>query len=68
MNEPKTPQEAMQLSQEVITRSKRILSLVDAYAELPTADNRTALRRALLEEFRAAAVRDTSVPAPQLPL
>ncbi len=54
----------MALSQEVIARSKRILALVDEFVDQPTSDKRTALRTALLNEFRAAAVRDLSDPAP----
>lgn len=63
-----TVTEAKELSEEVVSRSKRILTLVDDYAAIPSATNRTALRRALFAEFRAAAVRDLSVPAPELPL
>lgn len=50
---------------EVIARSKRILQLVDDYAAVQSSSNRTALRRALFDEFHAAAVRDLSVPAPE---
>ncbi|HDR9259604.1 TPA: hypothetical protein QDB21_005626 [Burkholderia vietnamiensis] len=39
---------------DAIERSKRILSLVDAYHENPTQDTRTTLRKALMEEFEAA--------------
>lgn len=39
---------------DVIARSKRILALVDDYHENPTADTRTTLRKALMDEFEAA--------------
>lgn len=52
------------LAEEAIGRSQRILRLVDAYAEMQTTANRTALRTALFNEFRAAALRDLSDPAP----
>lgn len=67
MHEPTTTTEARDLGEEVIGRSKRILTLVDDYVAIPSATNRTALRRALFNEFRAAAVRDLSIPAPDLP-
>ncbi|WP_198386283.1 hypothetical protein [Burkholderia ubonensis] len=38
-------------SGDAIARSKRILALVDDYHEKPTADSRTALRKALMDEF-----------------
>ncbi|KVR21651.1 hypothetical protein WK13_34505 [Burkholderia ubonensis] len=38
-------------SGDAIARSKRILALVDDYHENPTADTRTALRKALMAEF-----------------
>ncbi|MEI1276603.1 hypothetical protein [Klebsiella pneumoniae] len=37
---------------DAIARSKRILALVDEYHENPTRDTRTALRVALMDEFR----------------
>lgn len=61
---PRSLAEERELSEEVIARSKRILALVDDYAALQSSTNRTALRCALFDEFRAAAVRDKSVPAP----
>jgi hypothetical protein len=60
--------ESAELSNEVIARSKRILGLVDDFVAIPSAANRTILRRALFAEFRAAALRDQSVPATDLPL
>ncbi|KVP19420.1 hypothetical protein WJ85_08000 [Burkholderia ubonensis] len=41
-------------SGDAISRSKRILALVDDYHEKPTADSRTALRKALMDEFETA--------------
>ncbi|WP_206118763.1 hypothetical protein [Chromobacterium fluminis] len=38
---------------DAIARSKRILALVDDYHERPTADTRTALRIALMDEFES---------------
>ncbi|MEJ6003847.1 hypothetical protein [Paucibacter soli] len=67
MHAPQTTEQARALSEEVIARSKRILGLVDDYAAIQSNANRTALRRALFDEFHAAAVRDLSVPAPELP-
>lgn len=55
------------LAEEAIDRSQRILGLVDEYAERQTPANRTALRNALFNEFRAAALRDLSDPAPDGP-
>lgn len=37
---------------DAISRSKRILALVDEYHENPTRDTRTALRAALMDEFQ----------------
>lgn len=37
---------------DAIARSKRILALIDEYHENPTRDTRTALRVALMDEFR----------------
>lgn len=42
------------LAEDAIERSKRILALVDAYAERPTQATRTTLRVALVEEFAQA--------------
>lgn len=39
-----------------INRCKRILELVDTYVDCPTQDYRTALRKALMEEFEAPAI------------
>ena len=61
-------EQARELGDEVIARSKRILNLVDDYAAVQSAANRTALRVALFNEVRAAAVRDLSVPAPDAPI
>ncbi len=39
---------------DAISRSKRILALVDIYVDRPEHTNRTALRAALMDEFEAA--------------
>lgn len=39
-----------------INRCKRILELVDTYVDCPTQDYRTALRKALMDEFEAPAI------------
>ena len=66
--QPQSVEQARALVEEVIGRSQRILNLVDDYAAVQSAANRTALRVALFNEFRAAAVRDLSVPAPDAPV
>jgi hypothetical protein len=65
MHDPQAIAQARDLNVEVITRSKRILALVDDYAAIQSSTNRAALRQALFDEFHAAAVRDHSVPAPE---
>lgn len=55
------------LSEEVAERSKRIMSLVDDYVAAQSAMSRAALIKALFNEFHAAAVRDSSCPAPDAP-
>lgn len=65
MHDPQAIAQARDLNVEVITRSKRILALVDDYAAIQSSTNRAALRQALFDEFHAAAVRDCSVPAPE---
>lgn len=44
-----------------INRCKRILELVDTYVDCPTQDHRTALRKALMDEFEAQPVAAGSV-------
>lgn len=39
------------MSNDAIAKSKRILALVDDYHDKPTNDTRTALRKALMDEF-----------------
>ncbi len=47
------PEPAAPVSNDTIARSKRILALVDDYHDRPTQETRTALRKALMDEFES---------------
>ncbi|WP_340700849.1 hypothetical protein [Burkholderia cenocepacia] len=51
---------------DAIARSKRILALVDEYHENPNRDTRTALRVALMDEFRPTAPDENAYVAKRL--
>lgn len=51
---------------DAISRSKRILALVDDYHDKPTNDTRAALRHALLEEFTEAPEAPITSAEPKL--
>ena len=52
----------LERTEDVISRSKRILELVDVYVERPNKMNRTALRSALVNEFEDAMAQGRGIP------